>query len=433
MAEHLRWADGAEVTVRSCVLEQARSSSRRMTFQYNVLIQDRATGVDRHELVSAITPIRNRAVRPASELEAPSSPRAGSLAPSTYVAELKLLLQVFPYDQYIPALQHVLSDPGSLVARQLPEEFIARNGPGRSWSAEIIRYRVGTRATIRLSAETDAGTDPRSQQRRVYAKLFRNEEDAQRSFQIQQALWQRSTAEDAWFTVARPLFLAPEARTVALGEVSGTSLDHLLHLGNDVVPAVQQAARALAGVHHIPADELPPAPQPGTVRDEMERLRRVQERLHVDAPRLRPEVDAVARMIAARWVSRPGALTFFDFRPSHVVLGEQAALLDLDKIAIADPVVDVANMMAILDREGEHLSARLGLALRLPEIFRQTYLDHASRDRGERLPAAYALALLSRASRSLHGPVPATEADPTAREREAASVIRKAQDALREA
>ena len=74
-----------------------------------------------------------------------------SIRRAAYVPDLDLLLQVFPFDHELPALEPLMA--GTLAGLRAP--ILARFGPGEwrldEWHSESVRYRVDLRASVKLT------------------------------------------------------------------------------------------------------------------------------------------------------------------------------------------------------------------------------------------------------------------------------------------
>ena len=81
-----------------------------------------------------------------------------------------------------------------------------------------------------------------------------------------------------------------------------------------------------------------------------------------------------------------------DLKPIHLLLEEErVVLLDLDKFAAGDPMLDVANMLVLLRRERDAGAA-------LARVFEEEYFAHVPAPWQQRLAPHYAWALLADAA-----------------------------------
>jgi aminoglycoside phosphotransferase (APT) family kinase protein len=194
----------------------------------------------------------------------------------------------------------------------------------------------------------------------------------------------------------------PEARVLVQGEVQGTSLPDVLQnaaADEEAVDAVRRTARALAALHRLPVAAPPHRIELG--RTDPERLRRSAEQLRAARPELAPLVTEVEAGILAGLtaIGEHSSIPIHgDLKPIHVLFADdRVVLLDLDKFAAGDPMLDVMNMLVIL---GWGRLRRPGLPA-LARAFGEEYFAHVPRAWEQRLAPHYAWALLGEASRDV--------------------------------
>jgi aminoglycoside phosphotransferase (APT) family kinase protein len=84
-----------------------------------------------------------------------------------------------------------------------------------------------------------------------------------------------------------------------------------------------------------------------------------------------------------------------DLKPFHLLFEEErVVLLDLDKFAASEPMLDVTNMLASLRRERKNHLAGISLA----RVFAEEYFAHVPAAWEQRLAPHYAWAILGEAS-----------------------------------
>ncbi len=401
LARHLRWGDGRTVEVYSCDVTYHRQASGRTLLHYDVVVCDPATGGERRELVTGIVSDQARIARRWEEIgEQRPLATPDRLTPVAMIAELGLLIQVYPFDVRLPAIVQLLTDPAPLVSSHILTDLSPEEQRTTIWHAETVRYRVDMRAMILLTARINAGHAERESVRRVYAKVFRDDEDGQRSFHVQRALWEAVVAQEIPLAIARPIAYLPEARTFLFDEVAGASFRSILDSGAPSESIVRNAARAIAAFHQLPIDAMLAYPRRRATRDEAIRLAKLGSDLRTSQPQLGSQIEQVIAEIGARLTNAPVAVTHFDLRPDHILIdGSHVALIDFDKISLAEPMVDVANLLSLLGKDWESTRVHGGQRQRAPEIFKEEYFAHVPIGWSDRLPAHYALALLSQAAK----------------------------------
>src|SRR5918994_7050284 len=145
--------------------------------------------------------------------------------PVSFVPELDMLVQVFPYDRRLPALPFLAAGPPP----ELEPVLLGRFGPGEwrieAWDVQPVRYR-DQGAVLRYTAKGRNAATGAARERRFYAKVYRHEKGEQ-TYQTLRALWsQASTRED--FTVVRPLAYLSDLRALILEEAAGSTLEEIV-------------------------------------------------------------------------------------------------------------------------------------------------------------------------------------------------------------
>ena len=428
-AEHLRWADGGAVDVLGCAVSYSRQAGGRVLLHYDVVVRNPATGAEQREMVTGIATDHRKSAHlweEASKAEAAVSP--GQLVPAIPVPEHDLLLQVFPFDYRLPAMSRLMTDPSGLITPYLSGGVERGQIHQATWEAKTVRYRVGMRAMVRLIVRAQSPPGDAGFSQTIYAKVFRDERDGERTFQIQRAIWEATTAGNAAFTVAQPLVWLPDQRVLLFAEVPGVTLRGILASTGSAETAVRQAARAIASFHRLPIDAFARNPRRRPTRDEDARPEKLGDRLRASAPRLAAEIDRLVAGIEAGLSGGPIAPTHFDLRPGHVLIdGDRVALLDFDKLTLADPMVDIANFLRLLEKEWKSSKTHAGQQATLTQIFQDEYFSRVPAEWAARLPAHYALALLAQAAESARTPELAGK---TSRGDSSEDLIERAQAAL---
>jgi streptomycin 6-kinase len=231
----------------------------------------------------------------------------------------------------------------------------------------------------------------RTDERRFYAKVYRDE-GGERTYRALKALQSTADEDNEKFTVAAPIAYVSELRVLLQEETLGTSLQEILVQEGDASPAVRKAAEALAALHleHIPT------PQRHTVPNEVAALERTGTILRWACPHLGAEIEETVGTVVASLKEVPPAPTHRDLKLDHILLdGDRPSLVDLDNFAAADPVLDVANVLAHL----KSMRFRFPLTLEdswstAAQAFAEEYFSHVPRSWRRRLPIHYAGAVL---------------------------------------
>ncbi len=252
------------------------------------------------------------------------------------------------------------------------------------------------RVDVKFDNDGDADT------RRVYAKAYRDDDEGQRAYDLLEALAaQPATVEG--FHVPLPLAYDSDLRTLLIAEASGERLLEIVRQsGDDRAPeAVRRAARAVAAMHGA---TVAPALLPQARPDKDAQFVDVSANL----VRAFPDQANVVRALTDRieTVFRPASPrpTHYDLKQGHILIApETVTILDFDKMAIGDPLVDVANVVATLGAEREGSARRSELRESLADIFVDEYFSRVPAEWAALFPAHLARATLVEAATTGRG------------------------------
>jgi Phosphotransferase enzyme family len=234
--------------------------------------------------------------------------RAG--VPACHVGELAAVLQLYPVDLRLPGLVEAAA------------------------GAELVRYKPGRRAVLRY----------RRGERVVYGKL--RADDAGRSHMaVARSLIAAGVATPT------PLEYRPALRMTVHAEAPGGRLAE--KRGADLEVWMEPVADALARLQATSIADLPAF----SVERELEDLRAAAETAAALLPELRGAIDRLAaRLIADFTDVRPRARVIHgSFHDDQVLVGPAGViLLDLDSVAVGDPLLDVGHFASYLGAAGQH-------------------------------------------------------------------------------
>jgi len=226
------------------------------------------------------------------------------------------------------------ADPRLPAARLLgdPAELCCALEPwlGRSTSPQLIAWRPGRRAVVRLTCGTAA----------VFVKFL-----DQKTWTRAEATFQDLADAAPPLHFARPSALIPELCAYAAASAPGRPLRDVLAAGaavpGDLVAAVLAALRAVP-------------PVPGTPRLDFDSARKAAATMLRKAAPLRPGLTALADAVDAIAPPAHAARGFVhgDLHDKQIfVAGDAAHLIDLEGVGGGDPTFDLANL-------AEHLRLR---------------------------------------------------------------------------
>jgi phosphotransferase family enzyme len=396
--KYLRPSGTRTYHIQDCVLTRIRHrKAARCILQYNLRLTDSETGAERIQWATGVIYPSDRAQHLWKKLgKADPKPEISgafqTFEPVSFIPELKMLVQLFPYDHRLPALKQMMTGPSP----EIEALFLAQFGPGswytESWNVEPIRYRAGLAVVLQYTIQARDKSTGRRSEKRFYAKIYRDER-GEEIYRILQALWQKGNVIGEHFTVGKPIAYLSESRVLFQEEASGISLQQILIDSQDeeAVSAARKVARALASLH---LDNIPTARR-HLVQDEIAILAMRGKTLQWACPDLKEEIEAVISTVVASLQEVPLKPAHLDLKTDHILLeGYRYALLDFDSFALGDPVLDAAHVLAQI----------FGMQFRFPvtpyrlrmaaDAFADEYFAHVPGEWRSRLRSYYAAAAL---------------------------------------
>ena len=147
--------------------------------------------------------------------------------PVTFIPDLDMVVEVFPFDRRLPHLSQVLEEAALRVDPLLQR----RLGPGR-WQVldrglEPTRYRTELGAALRYTMTAQDARTGRIEEHVCYLKVYRDDRGAA-TWRLLQTFHDRARLRPAPFAVVAPIAYWRDLRTLVLEPALGTPLQRVL-------------------------------------------------------------------------------------------------------------------------------------------------------------------------------------------------------------
>jgi len=349
---HLKPVSGEPCQIRRCApfRFRYRQSTSRCVLQYTLRIVEPRTGRQWDQWVTGLVYAEtDEAERLWRELRA-EDPRREipehwlTFEPVEFIPELRMLVEVFPYDRRLRNLGPVLGG----AVRDLEPLLLARLGPGQ-WHAEKrniepTRYRTELGAALKYTLQARDALTARSESVRCYLKVYRNQR-GEESFELLRSLSRRAGNGQNLYSVVGPIGYLSELRTLVLEEAAGTSLQQILLRQRDPTAAVRAVARAVAALNQ---DDLGLA-RSDSLAGQLEDVAQEASLVEWACPRARAHVQAIRAAVVAGLAEVPPAPIHRDLKTDHIFLSDdRVCFIDFDNVAMGDPVRDPAHLCAYM-------------------------------------------------------------------------------------
>jgi hypothetical protein len=395
--KHLRPLNNKAYQVQDCQLSRIRyRRGERCVLQYTLRLAEADTGSERIQWVTGVMYADDKTRRKWEKLRV-SSPKdvseiISTFEPFSFIPDLGMLVQVFPYDRRLPTLPLLIAEPLPELEAPLLARFGSGNWRTEVWNVEPVRYRAGLGAALRLTVQGQDDATGRRMEKRFYAKVYRDEGQGQQTYQVLRALQKHARTNGEGFTVARPLAYLSGLQTLLQEEAPGTPLDEILLGDGDTTAAVRRVAQALAAFNQ---GDPPATTRQYLLADQVADLERARRLLGWACPYLKMEVESIIKGVFAGLQEVPLRPTHRDLKPDHIFLdGERTIFIDLDSLAKADPVLDPAHLLARLAAMPALFPIPREQARVAAQEFAEEYFTHVPSTWQERLPFHYAGRLL---------------------------------------
>ena len=258
--------------------------------------------------------------------------------------ERGIRLQLWPLDPKFPQLVR-LGDPFH-VAKMLTALDILDNGKQLPVITPI-RYRPGERHVLRYEVSDSRG------KQRLYAKLYKNEQDASRAFGVANRVVDWLDAHPDGLQGNRPEALSQEDCVILYPHAPGIPLSHQLNRSPRwLASQLKIIGRALATLHNGP-ESLQAGLKENTFANEAKVVKRACEHIEVLLPETYDKILHILDTLQKQYIDLPQekpTFTHSDFKADHLLCTPQGlTLIDLDTCTLTDPALDLGKFLADLE------------------------------------------------------------------------------------
>ncbi|MGH2615607.1 MAG: phosphotransferase family protein, partial [Thermomicrobiales bacterium] len=120
--------------------------------------------------------------------------------------------------------------------------------------------------------------------------------------------------------------------------------------------------------------------------------------LHSVRPDLTRDISHLVQTVADGLQAAPTALIHGDLKPGHILVdGKRVTLIDFDLMRAADPVADIAHLVAFLGKPQDRAQSHDGQAESAADIFVEEYFARVPEAWRSRLPLYHAMTSIHKA------------------------------------
>jgi hypothetical protein len=313
--------------------------------QYDADLDDPRSGQTHRTWLTATIYRNGNAQSLANSLSDSGSPEGGpeGLPVAGYCSELGALIQIFPHDWRIPALQEYQTGSSSALNAFLRSQVDSDGSRALSVEISPVRYRPGKMATLRVSLheKSAAGDGARTT---FYVKL-RAEADSLGMYDQLRIL--SESGRHRAFRIVLPVTYLEADRAAVFEAAPGTLFARLIRSEQPIEAPARCIGRDLAAFHMSDASALP--------RDNGRRFYAKARRAVRLIEWACPALAAPAKRIMSWLEDLPSPSTLrpahYDMKPEHIFLDGNGVihLIDMESARADDPAIDVGRLLARLD------------------------------------------------------------------------------------
>jgi len=289
-----------------------------------------------------------------------------------HLEKINMILEVFPFDRYLPTLDAVLKQPEPKLVNKMLMAACPDNDNDLSqytdWTAKPTRYRPHLGVTFKITHSTKSG--PPNADITQYLKVLRDGE-ASVAFEHLETL-HNNNQPNQYFSLVKPLACINKINAVLLEESPGVPFDQLLRENKKVIENVQRVAKGLAEFHTVGK-----VSRERTATEFIRRGQRAVDLLTWADKNIGAKANTLLEHIKPLLCFDQLCATHLDIKPDHVLIhSDRITFIDMDSSAMSDPAADVAMMCVRLD--AMHPIEGVSLAVLEPakRAFLDTYYEH---------------------------------------------------------
>ena len=392
------------VTVEDCRISRIRYRRHTRCFvQYALTLRRTDTGESMRQWVTGTMYAqagRAEHVWRESDRHTHAASCGWPIAPSGFIRQLRMAINVFPHDRKLPHAAQVVENRDSALDATVLSAFGDRAWAITRWAAEPVRYREHLALVIRYSVRAVDTRTGMAADKTFFLKTYPDVDQPRRMYAQLCRLARYADDSSLGVRIDAPLACLDHLNALVIERTAGRPLDELVNEGTDgeLTAAVRDTAQALARFNQSDA----PTGRRYTVRDHLAALDRAERLLQCACPELAGVLASVTNAVTAQMTDVEPHPTHRDMKPEHVLLGQgRAAFIDLDSCASADPVMDPALMLARFSALAV-TAADEDRMRRARATFAREYFAHVPAEWRVRLRPYYASALVEVASGIFH-------------------------------
>src|SRR2546427_2880766 len=354
---HLKAVPGKDYRIHDCVAFRfrCRQSGSRHVLQYTLRVAEPSTGRRWDQWVTGVLYADGAASKRWKEMKAEVPERripksCLTFDPVSFIPSLQMLVEVYPYDRKLRTLGLVVGG----AVQGIEPSLLGRLRPGE-WrveqrTIEPTRYRTEFGAALRYVIRVRDAVSARSEEVRCYLKVYRNDRGAE-TFRILQSLSGSGPDGRRPYSTVKPIVYVDELRTLALEEAPGVSLTQILATNPDPSDELRLVARAVAAFNQ---DEFP-IKRRYSLADQLVEVEKASALVQWACPQVREAVQVIFDSVTGGLDEGGPAPIHGDLKPDHIFLSNgHGTFIDLDWAALADPLLDPAQLFA-------YITGRVGL------------------------------------------------------------------------